>query len=266
MSDARTTTDDEALIVAYVDGDLDLAAAAEFEQRLASEPHLEAALRVFLAADDLGQQLGQCRLLPVARRRVRRTAPALALVTVAAAAALVLWLALPPKGTEPVASFLVADVIRATERNGAPTSALKFRVRVNCKHECYVLLLAVSSTESSVGVQQLHPRTTKEWVQDPLPIDVDVALPPPLEGKQRNPFVIPARGLVVLCTKADGPFSAEAIADVVTRARAASHNVSHRLGQASPAEREVLLSGIRDAIRTSGREGWEISFQDVVGP
>lgn len=74
MTSLKLHADDVAMIVAYVDGDLEPEATAAFEDRLVTERHLEEALREFLLADELGRRLAR-GALPAAGKPRRTDKP-----------------------------------------------------------------------------------------------------------------------------------------------------------------------------------------------
>lgn len=264
MSEARTTTDDEALIVAYVDGDLDTSTAAEFEQRLASEPHLEAALREFLAADDLGQQLGQSGLLRSAvRRPLRRTAAACAFVTLAAAAMVLAFLWRPV--TEPLAVMQVVELSRGSTRGDSDPS-LQFRVRVRVSRSCHVLVVTVCSpTTDTVDVEVRHPVDAEnpDWPRDPFPVGQDVVLPPTAPADGMYPFVIADRGLVLICSKDDGLFKPAAIDQLSADLESAGIRLSDSLRlPVGHADRVAHLRRVEDAVRR-GHPDWQVTSVEL---
>jgi anti-sigma factor RsiW len=64
MSSTTISLADEALLVAYLDGDLGLREAAALEERLTTDPTLAGALRSLTAANQFGRELARNRLPP----------------------------------------------------------------------------------------------------------------------------------------------------------------------------------------------------------
>jgi anti-sigma factor RsiW len=132
-----TTDNDQLLLNAYVDGELDLAHALEFERRLAENPALaEEHQRIEALRRVLQERLPRATASPALRRRVmalaqpqppfrtagRRTgwaAMAASLVAAVAAGSIGTLVALGPGGREPVPELLVASHLRGLMPNHA---------------------------------------------------------------------------------------------------------------------------------------------------
>lgn len=262
MNRPGTSPADEALLVAYVDGELGLAESMEFEQRLASEPELENALRAFLAAEDLGQQLGHRRVQlvgPRVARSSRRTATMLGIALAVAAALLAAW---PFLGAEPGVAFDLTDVVRASTRGGDP-DGVEFRVRVRCTEPRYVLLLTISGAGSAVSVAQRHPIPAgpllprdADWPTDPFAAGSVVLVPP----GSKYPMQTAEHSLVLVCSKSNSAFTAEEI-----------ELVKHLVGEAYSActetdDPESCSRRVAAAARTAGQAQWSVDCRPVPPP
>ncbi len=263
MNRPGTSPADEALLVAYVDGELGLAESMEFEQRLASEPELENALRAFLAAEDLSQQLGQRRVQPVGprvARSPRRTATMLGIALAVAAALLAAW---PFLGAGPGVAFDLTDVVRASTRGGDP-DGVEFRVRVRCTEPRFVLLLTISPTGKQVSVAQRHPIPAgpllprdADWPTDPFGAGSEVSIPP--AGKY--PMQVAEGGLVVVCSRSDRAFEAAEI-ELVKRDVGAAHAAWLAAGDGGHGPMSCCQRVVA-AVRTASRVGWSVECRPV---
>lgn len=105
-NDARMRDDDRALCVAYIDGLLTQDEQLAFEQRLAADPGLAARVRALLETDELlrAAQLETAR----EAQRATRLRPLAWIVSLAAAAALLVWLAVAMLGKPAAPNFEVA--------------------------------------------------------------------------------------------------------------------------------------------------------------
>ena len=265
MNARGTSTEDEALLVAYVDGELGLVESMAFEQRLASEPQLEAALREFLAAEDLGQQLAHRRPLRSSPHLARRTRH-LTILGVALVAAAALLLSMPLLIPRPTVSFDLTEVARAPTRGGDP-SGLEFRVRVRCPEERYILILTIARKGSQLSVVQRHPvpagplmSRDADWPTDPFTAGSEVLLPP----ASKYPMQTAEDSLVLVCSRPDTGFSAPEIellkrdVEAACAARLAAGDGQHGL--------RSHCEEVAAAVRTAGRAGWSIACNSLTAP
>lgn len=255
MSGKGIATKDEALLVAYVDGDLSLVEAAEFEQRLATEPELASTLHRFLAADEFGQQL-------VSKLRANRLRPwpfglllgVAALAAAAAALICVLWL---PE--EKTASFKLTEIAQVGAR-GSVDPEVAFRVKVTCARECYMLLMTISTAGSAAAVVQRHPLKDgpfplriSNWPKEPFLAGSEFVLPP----SSNYPFNLPDTGLVLVCTRTDGPFGAKDIEQVRQGVEATVNGLIGPIIATHP-NATRLAAKVATLVRGVSREGWQV--------
>ena len=267
MSESPLTPADEGLIVAYVDDELSAEELAQFEARLAEEPELESAVHALLDADEFGLRLGQRGMLsqkapPLGRRRIVPWVVG----ALGAAAALVIavnWWSV----AEPHAVVKVTDLAAGATRGGSDPS-LKFRVHVMANEPCYMLVVTVCSpTSDGVDVVIRHPQQrdpfspdNPNWPNDPFPIGQEVELPAPLkDGSSMVPFSIADRGLLLTCSKVDGPFDEAAIEQLIADLQSASAGLSASLRLAvGDADRAAHVRRVEEAARR-GFPNWEVT-------
>lgn len=104
--ESRLTDEDRALCVAYIDGLLAQEAQLEFERRLAQDPELAARVRGLLETDELLRDAQ--RALGVEQQAARRRKPLVWIASLAAAAALLVWMGSQLLRRAPAAAFDVA--------------------------------------------------------------------------------------------------------------------------------------------------------------
>lgn len=264
MVDPGLSPADEALVVAYVDGDLSDDDRAAFERRLESEPRLEEALNAFLVADELGRELGREKLLtPTRRHRRRGFLLLLSAMTMTTAAVLLLM----RRPVEADATFRILKASAVRDRSGNdPTTAIEFRSQITIARECYVLLLSVSAIDESIEVRQQHPLEADPFaggdpdaLAKPFAAGRDVSLPEPLaDGTEHAPFSMSASGLVVLCTKTGAPFSVTEIQQLKDDVRVTATNRREFLRRLPSDDADPAIDGFVEPLRTRERANWKI--------
>ncbi len=233
---------------------------------MAEEPELESAVHALLDADEFGMQLGQRGMLRLEAppQRRRRILPWV-VGALGAAAALVIavnWSSV----AEPHAVVQVAELTPSATRGG-PDPSLKFRVRVRVNQSCHVLLVTVCSSDT-VDVQVRHPQqfdpfgsNNPNWPEDPFPIGQEVALPAPLvDGTPMVPFQIADRGLLLTCSKVEGPFDEATIEQALADLQSAGAGLSASLRlPVGDSDRAAHVRRVEEAARR-GRPDWQVAW------